>query len=241
MFKSKNTFNLITTLLLLLALSACNNESPPSQTESASTTTEATERAIEPTPKPIEITTEEKIEETTMNTQTKADATTNMITVKTSLGNIEIELDAQKAPATVTNFLNYVEQGHYNGTVFHRVIPGFMIQGGGFEPGMKQKQTNAPVLNEANNGLLNDEFTIAMARTGDPHSATAQFFINVSDNASLNFSSETPQGWGYTVFGKVTKGQEVVKQIEAVSTGQSGPYGDVPNEDVVIESVVVSH
>ena len=237
MFKSKNTFNLITTLLFLLALSACNNESRSSQTEPAPTTTETTERVIEPTP----ISTEKNTEETTMNTQTKADATTNMITVKTSLGDIEIELDAQKAPATVTNFLNYVEQGHYNGTVFHRVIPGFMIQGGGFEPGMKQKQTNAPVLNEANNGLLNDEFTIAMARTGDPHSATAQFFINVSDNASLNFSSETPQGWGYTVFGKVTKGQEVVKQIEAVSTGQSGPYGDVPNEDVVIESVVVSH
>jgi len=235
MLQSKKTFNLLTTLLLLFALSACNNEPTPTNTEQASTT----ETAIEANPQA----TTHTGEETTMNTETKAsdNTTANVVTLKTSLGNIEIELDAQKAPATVTNFLNYVEQGHYSGTVFHRVIPGFMIQGGGFEPGMQQKQTNAPVLNEANNGLLNDEFTIAMARTGDPHSATAQFFINVNDNASLNFSSETPQGWGYTVFGKVTKGQEVVKQIEAVATGQAGSFGDVPNEDVVIESVVVSH
>jgi peptidyl-prolyl cis-trans isomerase B (cyclophilin B) len=230
MLLSNNTIKLITAALLLVALSACSNEPTPANSEQTSSTETTIEASPQPSPKP---------EKTTMNTETKTDEKTNanLITLKTSMGDIELELDSQKAPATVNNFLNYVAQGHYDGTVFHRVIPGFMIQGGGFEPGMQQKQTNAPVLNEANNGLLNDEFTIAMARTGDPHSATAQFFINVNDNASLNFSSETPAGWGYTVFGKVTKGQEVVKQIELVSTGQKGPYGDVPNEDVVIESV----
>ena len=238
MLHSNNTLKLLTAILLLVALSACNNESTPTNTEPTSTGKTSIEPGAQPSPKPKEKSTKE----TSMNTQPKEDENTNanLITLKTSLGDIEIELDAQKAPATVSNFLNYVEQGHYNDTVFHRVIPGFMIQGGGFEPGMKQKQTNTPVLNEANNGLLNDEFTIAMARTADPHSATAQFFINVNDNASLNFSSETPQGWGYTVFGKVTKGKEVVKQIEIVSTGQMGPHGDVPNDDVVIESVTVN-
>ena len=164
---------------------------------------------------------------------------TQSVTFKTSLGDIEIELDTEKAPMSVANFIQYVEAGHYNGTVFHRVIPGFMIQGGGFEPGMNQKSTNASVVNEANNGLLNDEFTIAMARTSDPHSATAQFFINVNNNASLNFSSETPNGWGYAVFGKVTNGQDIVKNIESVATGNVGHFADVPREDVVIESVTI--
>ena len=164
---------------------------------------------------------------------------TYMVTIKTNHGDITLELDAKNAPVTVQNFLSYVESGHYNGTIFHRVISNFMIQGGGFEPGMKQKNVTAPIPNEANNGLKNDEYTVAMARTGDPHSATAQFFINVKDNDFLNFSSETSQGWGYAVFGKVTEGSDVVDKIRDVETGQKGPFGDVPNEDVIIESVSV--
>jgi cyclophilin family peptidyl-prolyl cis-trans isomerase len=134
----------------------------------------------------------------------------------------------------VKNFLRYVDKGFYNGTVFHRVIPGFMIQGGGFEPGMRLKPTDLPVNNEADNGLKNMTGTIAMARTSDPHSATAQFFINTADNAALDHTGKTPQGWGYCVFGKVTRGMEVVKQIESVPTGQVGPFGDVPQHDVII-------
>ncbi|WP_038769665.1 peptidylprolyl isomerase, partial [Burkholderia pseudomallei] len=140
---------------------------------------------------------------------------------------------------TVENFLNYVKKGHYDGTIFHRVINGFMIQGGGFEPGLKQKPTDAPIANEANNGLKNDTYTIAMARTNDPHSATAQFFINVNDNEFLNHSSPTPQGWGYAVFGKVVEGQDIVDKIKAVKTGSKGFHQDVPNDDVVIEKAVV--
>jgi len=162
-----------------------------------------------------------------------------MVTLKTNLGDITLELDAEKAPISVKNFLSYANEGHYNGTIFHRVIPGFMIQGGGFEPGMSQKGTKAQITNEANNGLTNNKYTVAMARTPDPHSATSQFFINVNDNDFLNFSSETSQGWGYAVFGKVTSGQDVVEKIEGVATGRSGPHGDVPQEDVVIESVEV--
>ena len=162
-----------------------------------------------------------------------------MVELHTNHGVIKLELDAEKAPKTVENFLNYVKKGHYDGTVFHRVINGFMIQGGGFEPGLKQKPTDAPIDNEANNGLKNDAYTIAMARTNDPHSATAQFFINVNDNDFLNHSSPTPQGWGYTVFGKVVEGQDVVDKIKAVKTGSKGFHQDVPSDDVVIEKAVV--
>jgi cyclophilin family peptidyl-prolyl cis-trans isomerase len=159
------------------------------------------------------------------------------VEMKTSLGLIVIELDAEKAPATVENFLQYVKDRHYDGTVFHRVIPGFMIQGGGFDADFKQKATRKPVKNEAANGLKNDVGTIAMARTGDPHSATAQFFINVADNASLNFRFPTPEGYGYTVFGKVTKGMDVVQRIVKVPTGPGpAPHRDVPVKPVVIES-----
>lgn len=162
-----------------------------------------------------------------------------MVELHTNHGVIKLELDAAKAPKTVENFLNYVKKGHYDGTVFHRVINGFMIQGGGFEPGLKQKPTDAPIDNEANNGLKNDTYTIAMARTNDPHSATAQFFINVNDNDFLNHSSPTPQGWGYAVFGKVVEGQDVVDKIKGVKTGKMGFHQDVPTDDVVIEKAVV--
>jgi peptidyl-prolyl cis-trans isomerase A (cyclophilin A)/peptidyl-prolyl cis-trans isomerase B (cyclophilin B) len=162
------------------------------------------------------------------------------IEMKTSLGTIVIELDAEKAPATVANFVQYVKDRHYDGTVFHRVIPGFMIQGGGFDADFKQKPTRAPIKNEAANGLKNDVGTIAMARTADPHSATAQFFINVADNASLNFRFPTPEGYGYTVFGKVTKGMDVVQRIVRVQTGPGpAPHRDVPVKPVVIESARV--
>jgi len=154
------------------------------------------------------------------------------------LGTITIELDAAKAPKTVENFLAYVNKGHYDRTIFHRVIPGFMIQGGGFEPGMTQKATDKPIENEANNGLKNDKYTIAMARTNDPHSATAQFFINVADNGFLNHTAPSMQGWGYAVFGKVVAGTDVVDKIAGVKTGQKGFHGDVPKDDVVIEKAV---
>ena len=153
-------------------------------------------------------------------------------------GVITLELDADKAPLSVENFLSYVANGHYNQTVFHRVIKDFMIQGGGFEPGMKQKPCAAPIENEANNGLHNDTYTVAMARTSDPHSATAQFFINTTDNSFLNHSSPTPQGWGYAVFGKVVAGTEVVDAIRAVKTGRKGFHDDVPVQDVVIEKAI---
>lgn len=162
-----------------------------------------------------------------------------VIVMKTSLGEIAIELDAAKAPKTTENFVKYVEDGHYNGTIFHRVIDGFMIQGGGFAPGLKEKKNGSPIVNEADNGLRNTRGTIAMARTSDPHSATAQFFINVADNAFLDFKSKTPQGWGYAVFGKVTRGMEVIDQIRKVSTATKGPHQNVPREDVVIESVKI--
>lgn len=162
------------------------------------------------------------------------------VTFDTSHGNIVIELDAEKAPVTVENFLGYVNDGFFDGTIFHRVIPGFMIQGGGFLPDMIQKQTKEPVKNEADNGLSNERGTIAMARTNDPHSATAQFFINHKDNAFLDHTAPTAQGWGYCVFGKVTEGMETVDSIAAVSTGNNQGHADVPVEDVVINSVKVS-
>ena len=163
-----------------------------------------------------------------------------MVILKTSMGDITLELDEEKAPVTVANFLEYVNSGHYSNTIFHRVIPGFMIQCGGFEPGMTQKSTNDEIKNEANNGLPNEHYTIAMARTNEPHSASSQFFINTKNNSFLNFSSETPQGWGYCVFGKVTAGQDVVDAIEGVSTGSSGYHQDVPVEDVVIHSAEIA-
>ena len=162
-----------------------------------------------------------------------------MIKLHTNHGVIALELDADKAPETAKNFIDYVQAGHYDNTVFHRVIDGFMIQGGGFEPGMKQKPCKAPIKNEADNGLKNNAYTVAMARTSDPHSATAQFFINVADNEFLNFKSPTPQGWGYAVFGKVVDGQDVVDAIRKVATGRKGFHDDVPKEDVVIEKVVL--
>jgi peptidyl-prolyl cis-trans isomerase B (cyclophilin B) len=157
----------------------------------------------------------------------------------TSMGSFTVQLDAEKAPKTVENFLQYVRDGHYTGTIFHRVIGNFMVQGGGFEKGMKQKPTRAPVENEANNGLKNEEYTVAMARTSDPHSASAQFFINVKNNSFLNFSSPTSQGWGYAVFGKVSEGTDVVDAIKKVQTTNKGGHGDVPAVDVVIEKAEV--
>ena len=162
-----------------------------------------------------------------------------MVKLHTRFGVITLELDAEKAPESVKNFLAYVEAGHYDGTIFHRVIKDFMIQGGGMNPDMSQKSCNAPIKNEANNGLKNDRGTIAMARTSDPHSATAQFFINTVDNDFLNFRAETTQGWGYAVFGKVVEGLDVVDQIRAVKTGRSGYHSDVPVEAVVIDKAEI--
>lgn len=159
------------------------------------------------------------------------------VLLTTNHGQITLELDADKAPKTVENFLNYVKSGHYDGTIFHRVIDGFMIQGGGFSPDMRQKPTEDNVENEANNGLTNDRYTIAMARTSDPHSASAQFFINVSDNDFLNYPGS--DGWGYCVFGKVTSGTEVVDTIGKVETGRRSMFSDVPTEDVVIEKAEI--
>jgi peptidyl-prolyl cis-trans isomerase B (cyclophilin B) len=160
------------------------------------------------------------------------------VELHTSHGLVLIELDDVKAPLSTANFLSYVASGHYEGTVFHRVIKGFMIQGGGFEVGMKQKPTQEPIANEADNGLKNQRYTLAMARTSDPHSATAQFFINANDNEFLNFKAETQSGWGYAVFGKVIGGTEVVDAIEGVKTGRKGFHDDVPNDDVVIIKAV---
>ncbi|MCB1670194.1 MAG: peptidylprolyl isomerase [Gammaproteobacteria bacterium] len=163
-----------------------------------------------------------------------------MIELNTSHGTITLELDFDKAPMTAKNFQDYVEQGFYDGTIFHRVIDNFMIQGGGFEPGMKQKSTGTPIENEADNGLTNDAYTVAMARTMDPHSATAQFFINVNDNDFLNHRDKSPQGWGYAVFGKVVDGRDVVDAIRGCRTGSAMGHQDVPLEDVVIESARVT-
>jgi peptidyl-prolyl cis-trans isomerase B (cyclophilin B) len=162
-----------------------------------------------------------------------------MIRLHTTMGDIDIELDEKRAPETAKNFRSYVEAGHYTNTVFHRVIDGFMIQGGGFEPGMKQKPTGASVKNEADNGLKNERYTVAMARTSDPHSASAQFFINVADNEFLDHKAQTTEGWGYCVFGKVVAGQQVVDAIEAVETGKKGFHSDVPLQDVTIQSAEI--
>jgi peptidyl-prolyl cis-trans isomerase B (cyclophilin B) len=163
---------------------------------------------------------------------------TKTVQMQTSAGSFRIELDDTKAPESVANFLRYVQAGHYDGTVFHRVIKGFMVQGGGFEPGMKQKPTGSPIRNEANNGLKNKRYTLAMARTSDPHSATAQFFVNTVDNDFLDFRAENSQGWGYAVFGRVVDGTDVIDAIESVRTGRKGMHDDVPLEDVRIERAV---
>jgi peptidyl-prolyl cis-trans isomerase B (cyclophilin B) len=155
-----------------------------------------------------------------------------------NFGVITLELDAEKAPNTVANFLSYVNKGHYDNTIFHRVIPGFMVQGGGMAPGMKEKSGDKPISNEANNGLKNASYSVAMARTGDPHSATAQFFINAADNDFLNHTAPSAQGWGYAVFGKVVSGTDVVDKIKVVKTGRSGYHDDVPLEDVIINKAV---
>jgi peptidyl-prolyl cis-trans isomerase B (cyclophilin B) len=162
------------------------------------------------------------------------------VRLNTSMGSITVELDRERAPRTVENFLNYVRSGHYNNTLFHRVINGFMIQGGGFEPGMRQKPAAKPIQNEAANGLKNDKYTIAMARTPDPHSATAQFFINVADNELLNFKAPDTRNWGYCVFGRVTAGTDVVDRIKGVATVRYGTHQDVPDQDVVIETAEVT-
>ena len=159
------------------------------------------------------------------------------VLITTNMGNITVELDAEKAPKTVANFLDYVAKGHYNNTIFHRVIADFMIQGGGFEPGMKQKPADQTVENEGKNGLKNDTYTLAMARTSDPHSASAQFFINVKNNSFLDYPGQ--DGWGYAVFGKVTDGTDVVDKIRKVPTGRSGMFADVPKDPVIIEKVEV--
>lgn len=170
---------------------------------------------------------------------TTSQAETTQVKMETTMGTIVLELNEDKAPKTVANFLTYVMEGFYDGTIFHRVISNFMIQGGGFTEDMNQKETHKPIQNEANNGLSNSVGSIAMARTSDPHSATAQFFINVKDNEFLNFSSETAQGWGYAVFGEVVDGMEVVNSIKDVATTTKGPYQDVPSETVTITSMTV--
>ncbi|MBF4489666.1 MULTISPECIES: peptidylprolyl isomerase [unclassified Psychrobacter] len=162
-----------------------------------------------------------------------------VVELETNMGAIVIELNEEKAPKTVENFLNYVKSGHYDGTIFHRIIDGFMIQGGGMDAEMNEKATNAPVENEADNGLKNDAGTIAMARTQDPHSATSQFFVNVKDNDFLNHSGKNMQGWGYTVFGKVTSGMDVIEKMRGVPTGRFGMHADVPKEPVVINSATI--
>ncbi|WP_420884195.1 peptidylprolyl isomerase [Psychrobacter saeujeotis] len=162
-----------------------------------------------------------------------------VVELDTSMGAIVIELNEEKAPKTVENFLNYVKSGHYDGTIFHRIIDGFMIQGGGMDAEMNEKATNAPIENEADNGLKNDKGTIAMARTQDPHSATSQFFVNVKDNDFLNHSGKNMQGWGYTVFGKVTSGMDVIEKMRGVPTGRFGMHADVPKEPVVINSATI--
>lgn len=172
--------------------------------------------------------------------QAQAAGGKTMVTLQTTKGDIVLELDAEKAPKTTKNFLEYVKSGFYDGTIFHRVIPGFMIQGGGFNKDMVQKATREPIENEANNGLKNSPYTIAMARTQAPHSATAQFFINVADNKFLNFSAPTMQGWGYAVFGKVVKGQDVVDAIAKVRTTSHYPHQDVPAEPIIIKKAVIN-
>ena len=174
-----------------------------------------------------------------IGTSARAERSNPLVRLETSLGEITLELYPDKAPATVANFLQYVREGFYDGTIFHRVINGFMIQGGGSDANLNQKPTRAPIQNEADNGLTNQPYTVAMARTSDPHSATSQFFINVADNKVLNHTAKTPKGWGYAVFGQVVQGREVVDQIKAVPTGNRDGYQNVPLTPVVIVKAMV--
>lgn len=221
MNRTRKLINLTAGLLVLVLMSAAVADTK--------TVAESTIEAQAEAP------TESQAKELTSN-ETK----NTMITLKTNMGEIQLELDAENAPLSTANFIQYAKDGHYDGVIFHRVIPDFMIQGGGFDAAMQQKQTGQPVVNEANNGLKNVKYSVAMARTQDPHSASAQFFINTKDNDFLDFKSETSAGWGYAVFGKVTAGTDVVDAIGKVETGQAGPYGDVPKESVIIESVTIS-
>lgn len=173
------------------------------------------------------------------NTQETTMSNMPVVQLETSMGNITIELNEEKAPKTVENFLDYVKSGHYEGTIFHRIIDGFMIQGGGMDADMNEKSTNKPIENEADNGLKNDAGTLAMARTQDPHSATSQFFVNVKDNDFLNHTGKNAQGWGYTVFGKVTSGMDVIEKMRGVPTGRFGMHADVPKEPVIIQSAKI--
>jgi peptidyl-prolyl cis-trans isomerase B (cyclophilin B) len=210
------------------ASAAVEESSQPSEQAKAATTEPQTKTAAAESTTP-----EQKVAEG------KA-AEGKVVALETSMGTITIELAPDKAPKTVANFLQYVKDGHYDGTIFHRVIDNFMIQGGGFDASLSKKPVRAPIQNEADNGLKNDIGTVAMARTSDPHSASAQFFINTKDNAFLNFRNKTQRGWGYTVFGRVSGGMDVVRKISKVATGPKGPFGkDVPQEDVVIESAKI--
>ena len=230
--KQQNSTKLLFALFMFFTFASCSvGQAQASETNMKTTKVENTAEKVSEQAKKLE---------STLNKSSNTKETKNtMVIIKTSKGDIELALNAEKAPETVANFLSYIEDKHYDGTIFHRVIKGFMIQGGGFEPGLSQKPTKAPIVNEANNGLKNDKYTIAMARTSAPHSATAQFFINSKDNDFLNFTSETQNGWGYAVFGEVLNGKDVVDEIERVRTGNSNGFGDVPREDVVIESISV--
>lgn len=225
-------------LLLICGLVACGADKP---TDAETKNAEHQSTSVkEESSSPIEekTTTPTKQQPITTPKEKTMPAIVNA-TLNTSMGSISLALNAEKAPVTVENFVKYAKSGHYDGTIFHRVIPAFMIQGGGFESGMQQKPTNAPIMNEADNGLSNSIYTVAMARTNEPHSATSQFFINVVDNSRLDYTSSN--NWGYAVFGEVTEGKEVVDKIELVDTGRAGPHGDVPVEDVVIESVTIDN
>lgn len=223
------------------SLSGCNAQEAKKVEKVEAVATEAVKATNEAKAATKEVA--KKVEsEKTVSTKTESEKTKSgdkmsanpVIKMETSKGTITIELDVAKAPDTVANFVAYVEDGFYDGLIFHRVIPGFMVQGGGMNPDMSEKPNKAAVKNEASNGLKNDRGTLAMARTNDPHSATSQFFVNLKDNDFLNFTSETPAGWGYTVFGKVTEGIEVIDEIEKVKTGNHGHHGDVPLEAVTI-------
>ncbi len=220
---------LIIGFLLTLGLGGCG--STESNTTTARTTTETASNQ-QGTPPPANTqTTEQKTTGDTMSNP--------KVLIETSKGNITVELNAEKAPNTTANFISYVKDGFYDGTIFHRIIPGFMVQGGGMKPDMSEKSNKGPIQNEANNGLTNDRGTLAMARTPDPHSASSQFFINVADNDFLNFKNESMQGWGYAVFGKVTDGMDVVDAIVAVKTGNHGGHQNVPVEPVTMDKVTV--
>lgn len=238
-----------------LLLSACNDESDTTTTSTndATITTTTDESATPETtetvpseanietdePPQVDSTNEATIEENTPNTNEDEKNSMTQVKLETNFGDIVIELNAEKAPLSVANFIAYAEKGAYNGTIFHRVIKDFMIQGGGFNEEFVQQPTEAAIKNEANNGLQNVKGSVAMARTGDPHSATSQFFINTVDNSFLDFKAENQQGWGYAVFGQVTEGMDVVEKIRAVATGNKNGHGDVPNDNVIITTATI--